>query len=388
MNTNTPYLSGFTALRGLGSLLVAFGHYQIFVGLHFERNPHWVRHPYYLIVDGFFIMSGFILFHVYGRQFSGSIRGDDYKRFLAARFARIYPMHVFTLLLFVGMYVMHGGPFYIPGSPDNTVANPRAILINIGLLQSFNIYPNYTWNIPSWSVSAEWWAYLTLPFTAWLLGAGKRKALVALLLAVLTGYLAIMYLLPRTDLFRPGMAAPHNLDSTYDYGYLRGLAGFWGGNLLYLLYEYPRARKLFARDWVCCCMLMALFISVQSDCNDIACLALMGLFILSIGCNGGRMARTASLPALQFLGEISYSVYMMHLLILLLFFKFLRVRGLAGDQPVLYPGWIKILLGLAYIWLVALASIGSYYLVEKPLRQWISARLSKQSRRGQPDLAV
>ncbi len=50
----------------------------------------------YLAVDGFFVLSGFILCHVYATSFS-SVSLSQYRTFLVARLARIYPVHLFML---------------------------------------------------------------------------------------------------------------------------------------------------------------------------------------------------------------------------------------------------------------------------------------------------
>lgn len=62
----------------------------------------------YLGVDLFFILSGFILALNYAERLAdGGIRWDNYKDFLLARLARIYPVHLFSLLILVpAVYAM------------------------------------------------------------------------------------------------------------------------------------------------------------------------------------------------------------------------------------------------------------------------------------------
>ena len=55
----------------------------------------------YLWVDFFFLLSGFIISHVYSRQLSQGLHRSAVRRFLWARFTRLYPLHLFTLLIFV-----------------------------------------------------------------------------------------------------------------------------------------------------------------------------------------------------------------------------------------------------------------------------------------------
>lgn len=92
-----------TPLRGIAALLVAVFHglkrlenLGEAVGEHtafFERG--------YLWVDLFFLLSGFVLAHVYADRFAGSINLRSYLSFLRIRFARIYPLHLFALFVYL-----------------------------------------------------------------------------------------------------------------------------------------------------------------------------------------------------------------------------------------------------------------------------------------------
>lgn len=101
MSNRHPYLTNLTPLRGLAALCVALFH---FTGAIDNINlPHftWIIRKGYLMVDLFFIMSGFIIMHTYGESFRGEIKKTALTRFVVARFARIYPLHLFMLLFLV-----------------------------------------------------------------------------------------------------------------------------------------------------------------------------------------------------------------------------------------------------------------------------------------------
>ena len=78
-----------TGLRGVAALCVVGYHQQFMAGykLPFEA----LFHRAYLMVDLFFVLSGFVLSYVYSQKI-------DVRSFYRARFARIYPLHVFALL--------------------------------------------------------------------------------------------------------------------------------------------------------------------------------------------------------------------------------------------------------------------------------------------------
>src|SRR5215472_14129748 len=103
--TRIPCLDG---LRGVAALAVLLYHFNIFF-LPQARVTDIV--PFvksaYLAVDLFFLLSGFVMAHVYGRLLS-SDRRAHWLLFAKARFARIYPLFALsTLAMFAIAAVSH-----------------------------------------------------------------------------------------------------------------------------------------------------------------------------------------------------------------------------------------------------------------------------------------
>lgn len=96
-------LPSLTSLRGLAALWVVLYHYcvQCFPNLDAAQYTSFIGKGY-LAVDMFFMLSGFVMTHVYQRAFydPNGIK-LHYRSFLIARFARLYPLHIFVLFLFV-----------------------------------------------------------------------------------------------------------------------------------------------------------------------------------------------------------------------------------------------------------------------------------------------
>jgi peptidoglycan/LPS O-acetylase OafA/YrhL len=136
-------------------------------------------------VDLFFLMSGFVMAHVYGQRFTGWPRAAACRAFLRARIARLYPVHLLALaLMALGLL-----PF-IHARPEFTSTDGRfawsAALASLFMLHGPWL-EHRTWNYPAWSISAEWHAYLLFPLLAPLVQALRpalRVAAIGLAVAV------------------------------------------------------------------------------------------------------------------------------------------------------------------------------------------------------------
>jgi peptidoglycan/LPS O-acetylase OafA/YrhL len=103
-------LYSLDALRGLAALSVVFWHWQHFYALSGSWQPGWDRasQPFYWVfkplydagwaaVDLFFALSGFVFFWLYGAGIA--TRAVSGARFSLLRFSRLYPLHFATLVL-------------------------------------------------------------------------------------------------------------------------------------------------------------------------------------------------------------------------------------------------------------------------------------------------
>jgi peptidoglycan/LPS O-acetylase OafA/YrhL len=365
------YLSNLTPLRGITALWVVVFHFNAVI-IHFV-NPARTSlvSKGYMMVDLFFIMSGFIITHVYQENFKPGLSATNFRRFFVARFARIYPLHFITLLVLILMAA------YPPAS-FGKIRSLNAIPTNLLLIHSFGIHRIFTWNVPSWSISAEWWAYMIFPALTIFLSRNKRPAIAALLLFSILSYIAIMYWFPRRDPFDPTAIVPHNLDSTFDYGFLRGLAGFIIGMLLYKLYESGLLRKLFKHDLTALFIVLVSVLCLHIGVNDEIYIILFAAIVFTFAINDGILHRICNNRVLQYLGLISYSIYMVQLFPAILFWKN-KLPGVTYENHSVSAG---LRTGALYclthmVLVVALSSI-TYYVIEKPLRKWINRKFGKE----------
>lgn len=179
----------------------------------------------WLAVDGFFILSGFIITHHYGSSLQ-SFSWDSYRHFLWQRLARIYPLHLVTLLALLLM-VSLATIFGVTLSMENYQTSD--FIQNIFLIQAWHLPDHLDWNHPAWAVSIEWMLYLLAPVLFKLL-LHPRPQWRAFMLAKVS-----LLLMPLAMLVLPW-------DTHIAYSVIRGLCGFMTGIFLY--------QSLFGRNWV------------------------------------------------------------------------------------------------------------------------------------------
>lgn len=326
----------------------------------------------YIMVDLFFIMSGFIICHVYQDSFQYGFNIKTFRQFTVARFARVYPLHFITLILCIALFVPKWG--------WDSVDDPKAIVTNILLIHSFGIHKIFTWNVPSWSISAEWWSYMVFPMVAIFLYQKKKLAVLVLLLFVVLAYGGIVYWIPRKSFMDPNLPAPHNLDSTFDFGYLRGLAGFVTGMLLYKLYYSGLLRKIFQKDLTAIVVVFVTIYCLHKGMNDLFCVFLFSLLVFTFALNNQRLHKICNIRFAQYLGNISYSIYLVQFFPLLpLFYLDIRLPGVIYSKN---SASADLLTGAGYCLIYVIILIGfsslSYFYIEKPCRKYINARWGKQ----------
>ncbi|RKT20467.1 peptidoglycan/LPS O-acetylase OafA/YrhL [Paraburkholderia sp. RAU2J] len=132
----------------------------------------------------FFILSGFILSHVY----VGTTRGENIKispsRFFINRFTNLYPIHIITLLLAIAVMAVTSRPYdvymsMVDSAPAimHTMSTAEVAVnsvLQVLLLQAWN--PFYlAFNIPAWSFSTLLFFYLFFPILAPRLISMRRK---------------------------------------------------------------------------------------------------------------------------------------------------------------------------------------------------------------------
>lgn len=350
-----PDLRALTTLRFFAALWVVL--FAAWPHLDVAFTPNVVAKGY-LGVETFFILSGFILSHVY-LEASGTKR-FSYGGFLWARIARVYPLHLATLFGMIGL----GLAASVVGiTVDASLLDWRSLPAHLTMTQAWGLAPGAAFNHPSWSISAEWFAYLAFPvfaFVAWRL---RERP-------VLATVLAAAFALAVYAAFQP-LAGFSLTQATFRWGALRIAPCFALGCALYLVH---RRRTLpYARSFA---VVSAVGMAVSTSMlwwDPIAVLFAGGL-ILSLGSianeKGGLFA---SKPGV-YLGEISYAVYMVHAAVLLIGFN-LAARVTGGGDKLPFVVWLAVLA------VIPLAAALAYHLIERPARKALRGMADRRAAR-------
>lgn len=261
----------------------------------------------YLFVDFFFVLSGFVITHSYGKRIDN--RGEV-GRFMLRRFGRVWPLHFFVLMAWVALETAGLVASHVFGhiATQNVFAgsnSPAALLSNVLLLQAFGLHNGLTWNGPSWSISAEFWTYLV--FALFCLAHLRKPVIGAALLAAGGALVVILF-------------SSRYIDATYDLGFFRSVYGFFLGHLIYRLRAShngtiaPGVASILELGTLA--LVVAFVALAQHAPASLAAPFVFALVVYVFSFEGGFFSRLLGRAPFRQFGLWSYSIYMVHALIL------------------------------------------------------------------------
>jgi peptidoglycan/LPS O-acetylase OafA/YrhL len=364
------------AWRGIGALVIAASRLDIDAALW---HLPMVRYAYPL-VDFFFVLSGFVITHAYFHRLDGSARAAG--GFVVRRFGRIWPLHAFTLALLVaieaGKLAMVAAGVDSRSVPFTAEQSPSTILSSLFLLQAMGLHTHAVWNTPAWSISVEFWTYLV--FLAAVMLARSRLVLISLVLVVVS--IAVL------------TRAPHGMESTFDYGFWRCLAGFFVGHLVYRLHRatlvaLPEDRAVWTAIELAsiaglCAWLMLAHGTMFAYLAPVA----MGVIVFVFAAERGAVSELVTGSVGRALGAWSYSIYLVCPLIAYVIERSVTLLERSLGQPLWRVVGADRLISFgspslntaalfAYLGAVVLVSALTYRFVEEPARRWFYARAAR-----------
>ena len=388
------YLSNLTPLRGIAALLTVIYHVDLMIGgggdmlLKFKDTLLLTR--MYLMVDFFFILSGFIMCHVYGELFTNAVKASDFKKFTIARFARVYPLHFVTLTYTIILFFVSakmGIPKDIILEVEN---NTGSIFTNLLLIHSMNLHQWFSWVHASWSISVEWWAYMLFPFLVAPFSRLNTVGKIIISAFCIIGYLTIMfYLIPLvkispalTAIFGNGGGpqAGDSLNVSFQFGYVRCLCGFILGMMMYQGFKTEWGKRLLGNGYTLIVLAIGSFVCMHFALPDVFAVAFFPFILLSGAYGSAGINKFFGTAALQRLGDWSFSLYLVHQPLL---YTIGKIRAYLNPvnpaslsmgpppKPGMLTGW---LVCLGIIALALFISYLTFIFIEKPARELINPK--------------
>lgn len=319
------------SIRGIAAISVVV-HHVILMKTFLDAFPQnaWVDWSFFrsgwLLVDLFFVLSGIVMTLGYVKSDFGRFSLRD---FMVRRLARVYPLHIVTLFAallfrFARIGLVTAGVFVaMPATFE--VNNAYAFFLNVFLLQSMGFIDYLSWNAPSWSISVEFYTYLVFGL-AMLLAQRIRSMrsfyLCAALIAV-GSWVTIVFVLDT-----------RNLGLKYDFGFLRCLTSFFLGVLTVKAAErLPRGNNFVLQGGIQLVAMIAniVLVSMVETYPAISLLAPVSfaVFLASLLAfpDAAFVPKMLAVKPLVWLGKRSYSVYMVHALVVLFAEYFVRALG-------------------------------------------------------------
>jgi peptidoglycan/LPS O-acetylase OafA/YrhL len=387
-------LAWLDVLRGIAALFVVFDHLSYYV----LQPARWAIYGWFDPGDYgvfvFFIISGYIVPASLERK--GSVR-----TFWVSRLFRLYPLYLLAVGLAVALWVVHLGGLRGAGSdPETSVLSQLLMMSNV--LAGPNL-PNVVWSLSYEMIfylllvalftarihqRSSWYA-LAFAVAAVALGgllpqayfshslSSPRLIALAADLVMLGGLAAAVVLRGKPRVLGAGLAAvvavallAFNGGWIYPWEALAILAFMFTGTMLYRAeqgqYPWPRAiavsvavlaLAVAAGEWHSHAWGMSAYSELIFERRWATTLVLAALtFGVGLACRNVRWPK-----ALTWLGLISYSVYLLHPLLV-------EVYDHLPWVPRDHPFWLQMLLAAAFLAVLIAISSLTYLAVERPMQ--------------------
>ncbi|MEC9292166.1 MAG: acyltransferase [Pseudomonadota bacterium] len=324
-------------------------------------------------VDIFFMITGFLLMHLYADRFAAGITLKKVKDFLVVRLARVYPLYAMVLLLIVGLYMLGVWQYVdiqegFEGS-SYRVVEPWAWLANFTLTTSWGVLENKSaWNGPAWSISAEFFNYLMFPFYLFFITRLKSTYIQLISIVVICAFYGVVQHF-------------YVKDFMIDHGYgalARANFGLLSGAFVYGLYQHFKQTKGLKWDAMFMGVLILLGVMMSLDAYGIygvpkmAYMVCLIFMVLCLSLMSGPVHNFFAHPFLMHLGKLSFAMYLLHqpvARVMIYFFKDEYDSVPADNFEVMTVHLLLIFVA------IMVASHIAYAWVETPLRYKIRTKL-------------
>jgi peptidoglycan/LPS O-acetylase OafA/YrhL len=333
-------------LRFIASIAIVFHHSREYFYPKSERAA--LSNGLALFVDLFFVISGYVIAHVYAERMTS---WKDYGTFLQRRIGRLVPLHWVTLVLVIAIWVV----LLRAGAHADHVPwfKPQCIGATVALLHAAYSCHNQIFNGQSWSISAEMGMYVAFPVFL-LLGRWHRLFPIGVGLAVA---LTVLATIPVSGL------NASNVEWESVQAYLRATPSFLFGMGLWwsrdLVRRLPMAQPILGAS------ILMLIVAMLVPAPAWALLALVYTTVLAASAADLQARSGLLVHTIAPLGQLTYSIYMWHGLVIFV------VMNILGDK-LLHAGTAltAVLACITYALIVGTSYL-SFFWIETPARKWI-----------------
>lgn len=251
-----------------------------------------------IAVDLFFVISGVVIANSYADKISTR---SHYVDFLRRRVARLYPLHLLTLLFYaaIGWLALKGMIRVVAlGKYDF-----HELLPNLLMVHAWGFSSHLTFNYVSWSISAEFFAYLLFPIILYMVARDPRY-----------GFVTIIALFFSAAIFSEYAFGTPITSLTFKYSIIRAIPSFALG--VYVWNYRSSLLQWIGRQRIIFFFYTSLLVFAAMIDIDVSSYALLfaAYLVVSLGllCDVADRDTFFSWRPISQLGKLTYSVYMLH----------------------------------------------------------------------------
>jgi peptidoglycan/LPS O-acetylase OafA/YrhL len=352
---DSRYPAKITPLLGLQFFAlgwVILNQFRLHLNLHAGDRSGLVFKGY-LGAELFFVIGGFLTAHLYVRaREAGTF---NYAGFLWSRLARVYPLHLLMIGAMTGLMLLANA---FGASFQAGVFGLHGLVSNVLMIQAWGVEPTVSWNFPSWLISAEWFAYIVFPATAWVAFRVWRWPVLSAAGPIALFTVAFELCARRGFLFS---------DMTAQIGALQTIPAFLLGAGLYRLGRehamppgWGRLMAAASAVWIVLTALMRL--------PDTVIFPAFGTLVFGLADTAKGPLPALSSPLIQYLGRISRAMYLVYLPVDIVYFHAMARIAPHPSTPLAWTIWAGVFP------VIVLAGSVAYHLIQQPAEIWLKRR--------------
>lgn len=268
-------------------------------GLPFEKFSlfSWCYRNGGIFVELFYLLSGLLAFYVYSEKIA---EGMSFTQFMKKRILRIFPLMWITLgttvILDLIYGSMHEHSFFIGGVHDNILT---LFLSLFGAQAMFSV--GQSWNYPAWTLSQF---FICWAIYYWIVRLGKNRKSYNI-------WGCLIFIMLGISLQTSWNIEVIFLNSTISGGYI----AFFAGGCLYYLNKYIQGQGLQKKAIIISLMWLLIIVAlriygVQLEWKSATYSLCIFPEIMIIVLNFGVLNRLLSMKIFNWLGEISFAIYL------------------------------------------------------------------------------